>query len=73
MNIATQVKIRNNPYLYRYLRENSSWYKVLNRHPEAISQLEEEMKSVYKLNTSDKIDQLGRRIEMIRTFMDILN
>lgn len=73
MNIATQVKIRNNPYLYRYLRDNSSWYKLLNRHPEAINQLEEEMKTAYKLNPSDKIDQLSKRIEMLRTFMDILN
>lgn len=73
MDIATQVKIRNNPYIYRYLRENSYWYKELNRHPESLRQLEEEMKTAYKMNPSDKIDRLNQRIEMIRTFMDILN
>jgi len=73
MDISTQIKIRNNPYIYRYLRENSYWYKELNRHPESIRQLEEEVKSAYKMNTSDKIDRLNQRIEMIRTFMEILN
>ena len=42
MNIETQIKVRNNPYLYRYLRDNSAWYKVLNRHPEALKDMEEE-------------------------------
>ncbi len=73
MNIATQIKIKGNPYLYRYLRENSWWYKQLNRHPSSINELEEEMKSAYKMNPSDKIDQISRKIEMLRTFMDVIN
>ena len=48
MTVETQIKIRNNPYLYRYLRDNSSWYKILNRNPEAIKDMETEMKQVYK-------------------------
>ena len=72
MDIETQVKIRNNPYLYRYLRENSSWYKKLNRDPNSIKQLEDEMKSAYKLNLTDKIDNINHKIEMVRTFMDLL-
>lgn len=73
MNIPTQIKIRNNPNLYYYLRENSWWYKELNRHPEIIKDVEQEMKSYYKLNITDRIDRFGQRLEMIRTFMDILN
>ena len=73
MDIKTQIKIRNNTYLYRYLRDDSSWYKVLNRHPETIKEMEEEMKKVYKLNPVDKIDDLSRKLEMVRTFMDVLN
>ena len=73
MNIETQVKIRNNPNLYHYLRENSWWYKELNRHPEVIKELDQEMRSYYKLNLSDRIDKISQRIEMIRTFMDIMN
>ena len=39
MLVETQIKIRNNPYLYRYLRDNSSWYKALNRDPNSIKQM----------------------------------
>lgn len=72
MNIETQIKIRNNPYLYRYLRENSSWYKALNRNPNSLKQMETEMKNTYKLNLTDKISNLNQKIEMVRTFIDIL-
>ena len=73
MNIETQIQIRKNPYLYHYLRENTSWYKVLNRYPEAIKNLEQEAKDYYHLNPSDKIDQISKKVEMIRTFMDMIN
>lgn len=73
MNIETQIKVRNNYNLYRYLRDDSTWYKLLNRHPEAIREVEREMKNYYKMNVSDRIDSVNKKIEMIKTFMDILN
>lgn len=73
MNIETQIKIKNNPYLYRYLRDNSAWYKNLNRDPNSIKDMEKEMKSAYKLNLTDRIDNVNQKIEMLRTFIDILN
>lgn len=72
MLVETQIKIRNNPYLYRYLRDNSSWYKALNRDPNSIKQMEIEMKNAYKLNLTDKIDNLSQKIDLVRTFIDIL-
>ena len=72
MNIETQLKIRNNPYLYRYLRENSYWYKALNRDPESIKIIEAEMKKNYKLNFSDKINDLSAKINTIKNLIDIL-
>lgn len=72
MNIETQLKIRSNPNLYHFLRENSWWYKELNRNPESINEMQIEMKNYYKMNLSDQIDRFGKRIEMIRTFMDIM-
>ena len=72
MLVETQIKIRNNPYLYRYLRDNSSWYKALDRDPNSIKQMEIEMKNAYKLNLTDKIDNLSQKIDMVRTFIDIL-
>lgn len=72
MDLRTQLQIRNNPYLYRFLRENSGWYKALNRRPESIREMEKAMKEYYKLTTKDKIDQISRRMEMIQTFMEVL-
>lgn len=72
MNVETQIKIRNNPYLYRYLRDNSAWYKALNRSPNNIKEMESEMKIAYKLNLTDKIDSINQKIEMVRTFIDII-
>lgn len=73
MNIKTQVMIRNDPNLYNFLREYSFWYKELNRNPFSIKYMKEDMKKVYKLNPSDKIEKLGERMQMINTFIDLLN
>ena len=73
MTIDTQIKIRSNPYFYRYLRDNSSWYKALNRDPNNIKLMEVEMKKYYKLNLSDKLNNLSNKIDMVKTLMDIMN
>ena len=72
MNLYTINKIKTDPNIYKYLRENSSWYKKLNRNPNSIKYLEEEMKKEYKLTTIDKIENLSRNINLISTFFDVL-
>ena len=72
MTTETLVAIRNNPYYYNYLRENSSWYKLLNRDINNLKLMEIEMKDYYKLNFSDKLNDLNNKISMIKTFMDII-
>ena len=42
MNLDTQFKLKNNPLYIKYLRENSHWYKVLNREPNSFKLFEEE-------------------------------
>jgi lipopolysaccharide biosynthesis regulator YciM len=58
MNLETQFKIKSNPLLQKYIRENSYWYKILNRNPEYINKMIEDMKKAYKLTFEDKIDDL---------------
>lgn len=72
MKVSTTIKIKSNPYLQRYIRENSYWYKLLNRNPELINQMSEDMKKAYKLTMSDKIDDLNTKMNLIRTFMDTI-
>ena len=66
-------KIRMDKNLDNYIKYHSYWYKELLRNPEKIKDMEEEMKKEYKLTTSDKIEQFGNKLQMIRTFMDIFN
>jgi len=73
MNLKTLVIVKNNPYLSKYLQENSYWYKALNRNPYMIRDLEKEMKTRYKMTTVDKIEDLGRKMEFIQNFMNLLN
>lgn len=72
MTLALQFKIKNDPNLYRYLRENSHWYKELNRDPSNISLMEEEMKEKYKLRPTDKINKISEQLKLIRAFMDMV-
>lgn len=72
MDLNTQYKIFNNELLHRYLRENSYWYKILNRDPSLLYKMEEEMKDKYKLNTSDKIERIGDKLSMIESLLEVL-
>ena len=70
MNLETIVKIKNDAMLQKYIRENSYWYKILNRNPLLLSNMEDEMKKKYRLTTSDKINELSNKIDLIRTFIN---
>lgn len=72
MDLNTQYKIFNDSFLHRYLRENSYWYKILNRNPVLLNQMIQEMKDTYKLNTSDKIERLGEKLSMVESILRVL-
>ena len=72
MNIKTQLQVRSNPNIYRYLREYSYWYKYLNRNGESIKELEREMKDRYRLRKEDKLESINNSISLIHSFMDVL-
>ena len=72
MQVETRLKIKSNPNLYRYLRENSYWYKYLNRSPIFLKQLEEEMKERYKLRPVDKIENISNSMKLVQSFLDIM-
>lgn len=66
------MKVRSNPYLYKYLRENSYWYKYLNRNPNSIIQMEREMKEKYHLTLDKKIEDLSKKVNMISSILDVI-
>lgn len=72
MQVETLLKIKSNPNLYRYLRENSYWYKYLNRSPLFLKEMEEEMKEKYRLRPTDKLENVSNTIKMIESFLEVM-
>lgn len=68
-----QYKINSDINLKKFLRENSYWYKELNRNPENFKYFVEDMKIKYKLTPADKINRTVENINMLQSFLDILN
>lgn len=73
MDKETLNKIRNNPLIYHYLRENSYEYKELYRNKDYIKEIEKKAKIKYKETIPDKIEQIGEKISLLESFMSIIN
>ena len=72
MSLELQYRINSDPRLKQFLRENSYWYKDLNRSNTYLKPFISDMKDKYKLKTTDKINKLTNNISMVRTFLDVL-
>lgn len=72
MDYITQKKVFSNNLLHRYIRENSYWYKMLNRNPMLIDKMIQEMKDKYKLNTGDKIERLQERLNFVESLLKVI-
>ena len=72
MSLELQYRINSDPRLKQFLRENSYWYKYLNRSNTYLKPFISEMKDKYKLKTTDKINKLTNNISMVRTFLYVL-
>ncbi len=73
MSIETQFYLNKDPNLKKFLHENPKFYKYLNRDPNFIFEFEKIMKEKYKLTLPDKIDKFKNKLDMLNTFIDILN
>ena len=71
MTFELRNKINSDINLKRFLRENSYWYKILNRNEDAIIDFVREMRIKYKLTTSDKINKTIDNIGMIQSFLEV--
>lgn len=73
MEFITQMKLREDPLYIKFIRENSEWYKILNRNPEMFSKMVSEMKEKYKLRTTDKINNIVDSVDLITKFIQVAN
>ena len=65
------VKIINEPRVYEYLKNNSYWYKYLNRNPDSFNDFIEEVKAAYKLRPQDKIDKIMNALDVLNIIMEM--
>lgn len=70
MRYDVKESIYKDENLLRYLRENSGWYKRLNRN-ENLENMVNEMKEKYGLRFRDKVDKIGTGIDLINAFMNV--
>ena len=72
MSLDIQFKIKSNPNYIRYLRENSYWYKNLNRNPDSFIIFEQEVKERYGLRSVDKISKALQTFEILSNVISTL-
>jgi len=72
MQMDIFFKIDKDPMQKQFLRENSYWYKYLNRDSTYYKDFINEMKEKYKLTPTDKLNKVVTNINMLSTFLDVL-
>lgn len=72
METRIKILLDSNPLYKNYIRNNSYWYKILNRDPTMFNSFIEEVKEKYKLRTTDKINNMVDKIDMISKFINVL-
>lgn len=72
MVLDIQFKLKSNPKYIQFIRENSYWYKILNRNPRMFSEFESKVREYYKLRLSDRLTKTLSTIEMIQNVISSL-
>ena len=65
MQLITLYALKGDEKMHRFLRENSEWYKSLNRNASNYQIFVKEMKKKYKLNPTDKISGALDNLDLI--------
>ena len=71
MNRSVLDKLISEEKYRLFLRENSNYYKELNRDYKYYDTFKKEMKEKYKLRVIDKVDNVVDSIDLISKFIDI--
>ncbi|MBR1413167.1 MAG: hypothetical protein IJ574_00655 [Bacilli bacterium] len=72
MELSLQMKLKQNPKFYEYLKENSWYFKELNRNADNYSKFESDMKKLYKIRTTDKIHDVMDNIDLFSSIIGAL-
>lgn len=72
MTLDIQFKLKSNQNYIRYLRENSYWYKQLNRHPETFKVFEEQVKDHYGLRPTDRLERAIQTFSLLENILSTM-
>ena len=72
MDEKIREEIRNNHYLYSYLREDSYQYKYLYRNKNYIKEIEKKSKEKYQLRVQDKVERIKDKINWLNTIISAI-
>ena len=72
MVLDLQFRIKNDDKLKQFLRENSYYYKYLNRSPSYLKDVIEDMKDKYGMRAGDKINKMIDNIGLMNSFLEAL-
>lgn len=72
MRIDIQTKLQQDPKMSSYLRANSEWYKYLNRNPLNYPKFVKTMKELYKIRTTDKINEVVENIDLVSNILNVI-
>lgn len=72
MSFDVWYRIDNDINLKNFLRENSYWYKELNRDSASFNYFVNDMKAKYKLTVEDRINKMANNMEMVQSLLDVL-
>ena len=72
MQLNVLLELKKDEKMWELLKDNSYWYKELNRHPESIKQYKNDMKAKYHLRPTDKISDAIDNIDLISNVLNAL-
>ena len=72
MQVETILELKKDPKMWDLLKQNSYWFKELNRDSINVKKFKEDMKIKYKLRTTDKISDAIDNIDLISNVLSAL-
>ena len=72
MELDLQYKIKNTKNYYNSLKDNSWWFKDLNRNKNNFIKFNEYIKNKYELKVTDKLSNVIDNIDLISTLLNTI-
>lgn len=66
-------KIKQDKMLYEYLKYHSYWYELIKKNSLNVKEMIKEMKIELKQTPIDKIKDLNKKIELLSSFINLIN